>query len=378
MRALHIGRALQQVGTVTVAVVSADANDPHARQQTEKEFAVLPPVTPRLQPNRGAIQKLRWALDTHYLNVHGSVASPEDRKRLVSAFSSYDLIWVLNSRTANILHHWKWPHAHLDIDDVPSTYLRGVRASGASTRERWKARVQQVLLKRRESRLGQRFTTLSVCSEEDRAYLGGGDQLHVIPNGFQRPSEEPPRFLAGTQPRSGFIGLCSYAPNLDGVRWFLEKCWPEIRRAIPGICFRLIGKDSDTAIRPEDTDVDALGWVADPAEEIAGWSAMVIPIRFGGGTRIKLADAFSRKCPVVSTSLGAFGYGVEDGRQLRLGDTPDAFASACVDLVRNPIAAADMANQAWREFLEKWTWDAVAPKVVAAAEDCLRRQTRSP
>ena len=102
---------------------------------------------------------------------------------------------------------------------------------------------------------------------------------------------------------------------------------------------------------------------------------MVIPIRLGAGTRVKIADAFSRKCPVVSTRLGAYGYEVEDGRELRMVDDNDAgaFASACVALIRDREGAEAMAERAYEAFLEKWTWDAIAPRVWAAAEDCLRR-----
>jgi glycosyltransferase involved in cell wall biosynthesis len=179
-------------------------------------------------------------------------------------------------------------------------------------------------------------------------------------------------------PKIGFIGLYSYLPNLDGVRWFLLKCWPAIRLAVPGIRFRMIGKDTDGPLRPTAPNVDALGWVADPAAEIASWSAMVIPIRLGAGTRIKIADAFSRKCPVVSTSLGAFGYEVNDKQHLRIADDPAAFARACVELVRDRAGAAAMAERAWADFVVKWTWEAIAPRVWAAAEDCLRRGRASP
>ena len=144
---------------------------------------------------------------------------------------------------------------------------------------------------------------------------------------------------------------------------------------MPGIRFRLVGKDTHAALTSGAHDVDALGWVADPTAEIASWSAMVIPIRLGGGTRVKVADAFSRKCPVVSTHLGAFGYDVKHGRELLLADDPTDFASACVSLIRHPANAAHMAERAYRAFLEKWTWDAIAPRVWAAAEDCLRRSS---
>ncbi len=84
----------------------------------------------------------------------------------------------------------------------------------------------------------------------------------------------------------------------------------------------------------------------DPAAEIATWSAMVIPIRLGAGTGVKIADGFSRKCPVVSTQLGAFGYDVQHGRELLLvrDDDPVAFASACVSLIGEPANPARWQN----------------------------------
>jgi glycosyltransferase involved in cell wall biosynthesis len=99
---------------------------------------------------------------------------------------------------------------------------------------------------------------------------------------------------------------------------------------------------------------------------------MIIPVRYGGGTRIKIADAFSRKCPVVSTTVGAFGYEVDDGRHLLLADRPEEFSRACVDLVLNPARGTELAATAWTDFEKKWTWDAIAPKICAAAEHCIR------
>lgn len=373
LRALHVGRALQTIGRVTVLVVSSEANDPEARARTAVEFEVVPPIVPVVTGNRWLTTKLRRAFDTNYMNVHGYAAEPADRARLDALIREFDLVWVLNSRTPNILQRWSWPHAHLDLDDVPSTYLRTIARSAPRFLARAKARVQRQLLHRRERLFTQRFTTLSVCSAEDRNYLSAGSQLHVIPNGFQRPATPPARALQPECPRVGFIGLYSYAPNVDGVRWFLKDCWPRIRETIPHIRFRLIGKDTDGPLKPTDSAVDALGWVADPAAEIATWSAMIIPIHFGGGTRIKIAEAFSRKCPAASTTLGAFGYDVKHGQEIMLADTPRDFASACIDLVRDPERANAMAERAWTAFLEKWTWEAIMPKVAAAAADCLSR-----
>ena len=357
-------------------VVGSDATDTFAQTKTSREFSILPPVYPQVVPNRGLLKKVRWALDPSYLNLHGYVASLTDRARVMSYLSEYDLVWILNSRVPSILQRWGWLHSHLDVDDVPSTYFRSLAHNQRGIASRLKARIYRVLAKRRELMFMRRFTTLSVCSDEDWGYLGGGDRIHVIPNGFERPASVPVPKAFVKEPRIGFIGLCSYPPNADGVRWFLRDVWPTIRQAVTGIRFRLIGKNAEDLVDPRNSDVDALGWVEDPATEIGTWSVMAIPIRFGGGTRVKIADAFSRKCPVVSTSFGAFGYGVEDGRQLRLADMPEEFAAACIELVRDRDRAAAMAERAWSEFVEKWTWNAIAPRIWAAAEDCLCRSSQ--
>ncbi len=331
------------------------------------------PVLPQITSRHTFLQKLRRSLDRRSMNLHGYVASVADRTRIGALASDYDIVWVLNARTPNILQCWKWPHAHVDLDDVPSTYLRTVANSSSRWKERWKAHLSQKLMHRRELLFPERFTTLSVCSQADRTYLGGGERIHVIPNGFERPAVEPQRGVSADLPRIGFIGLYSYAPNLEGMRWFLSNCWETIRRSIPGIRLRLIGRETDGPLKPPNPDVDALGWVADPSAEIATWSTMIVPINLGGGTRIKIAEAFSRKCPAVSTSLGAFGYEVQNGKHLLIADDAESFSRACIELVQNPVRARDLAESAWLEYLEKWTWEAISPKVKAAAEDCLRR-----
>ncbi len=377
LRALHVGRALKQVGKVTLVVINSDAPELQNLRESGEEFSLAAPVVAEPSRHVGLIAKVRRAIDPRFLDVHGCTATPAERQRIGSLIAAHDLVWIMNSRTPNLLQQWAWRASHLDIDDVPSTYLRAKAEAATSSIGRWKARVQQSLLRRRERFYPQRFTTLSVCSDEDRAYLGNLAMIHVIPNGFARPATTPiPQPVS--PPRIGFIGLFSYPPNLEGVRWFLEHCWPALRQAVPGIRLRLVGKETDGPLRPSESDVDALGFVADPAAEIATWSAMAIPIRVGGGTRIKVAEAFSRKCPVVSTRLGAFGYAVEDRRHLRLADTASEFVQACVDLIQDRKAGAAMAEFAWREYLDRWTWDAIAPRVAAAAEDCLRRASSTP
>jgi polysaccharide biosynthesis protein PslH len=139
-----------------------------------------------------------------------------------------------------------------------------------------------------------------------------------------------------------------------------------------------VGRGSDGAAKPAGADIDGLGWLERTDDEIATWSAMIVPIRIGAGTRVKIAQGFGQKCPMVSTSLGAYGYDVAHGRELFLADSAQDFAAACVRVIQQPDEARQMAQRAWRQFLERWTWDAIQPQIWGAAEDCLRLNARNP
>jgi glycosyltransferase involved in cell wall biosynthesis len=265
----------------------------------------------------------------------------------------------------------RWPKTVLDIDDLPSRYQKSELKSAKSLTDRLLTMRRFWLWKRRERRLLQRFTLLGVCSKDDRDYLGGDERIHVIPNGFEPPATITPRSPA-SPPRVGFIGLLRYAPNRDGVEWFAARVWPEIKKACPAARFRLVGSGSDVEAPRLGADIDGLGWVADASAEIATWSLMIVPIRIGGGTRIKIAEGFSRKCPVVATPWGAFGYDVESGQEILLADKPAEFARACLSILQDPRRGEEMAARAWARYTTHWTWDAIEPRVAAAVEHGVR------
>ena len=370
LRALHIGRALKECGDVSVVVVNPDATWPDANKRTATEFRVVGEVEGAVV-GRGFSDRVRRTLDPRFHNVHALLAAKEEQQRIYQLAEAADIVWFLKLRSANILNRWHWPHSVMDIDDVPSTYSQTVSATAETIIERARRRLHVWIERRRERLLLERFTVLSVSSEVDRRLLGFAERLHVIPNGFERPAQVPIRNPA-SPPLIGFMGLFDYAPNYQGVRWFVDNCWQRIREEIPGVRLRLVGSGTDGPQRPNDAAVDGLGWVADPANEIASWSLMIVPIQTGAGTRIKLVDGFSRKCPVVSTAFGALGYDVESGRELLIADTPRGFADACIALIRDRGCALRMAERAYSTFLDKWTWEAIAPRVWAAADECLR------
>ena len=373
IRSLHIARALQRFGEVEVVVVDSVCGDQPSVDVLGRELKLAYELPVPAPVPTGVFTKIRSRLDPRAPFPHGIGVDPVSEQRLRETLKSYDLVWIFKLRTANMFRFQQWPCSVLDIDDLPSGVCQTVAESHTVARERRRARGQMAQWQRREGLLGERFSVLTVCSEADRRKLKTDAPVHVIPSGF----DPPPHGLSrqpSSPPRLGFIGLFDYEPNIEGVRWFIQHCWPEVKRRIPDARLRLVGRGSEAVFGGLSPDIETLGWVEDADREISGWSAMIVPLLVGGGTRVKIAEGFSRKCPIVATSLGAFGYEVESPRDLLLADQPGDFAGACVRLIEEPGMAVEMAERAYARYLQLWTWEAIAPRIWKAAEDALTRR----
>jgi glycosyltransferase involved in cell wall biosynthesis len=376
VRCRQVLRALQEIGKVEMVFLNLEMRNLFSVGKPgcilAHEFAVQ-------QPSIGIAGKIRRSLDPRTDYPNGWGVGQDALRRVHHSLEQFDLIWFFNSSTADMFPDCAWPRSVVDVDDIPSSYFRTSLRLKNGLVHNVNALRRLFLWQRREKRFGDRFTVLTVCSEEDKQYLtrmGVTAPIHVVPNGFERPRVEPLRDPA-IPPRVGFIGTFEYSPNREGIEWFVRECWPRIKRQVPGARLRLVGSGSDDIhLKAAGSDIDGLGWVPDPTEELQTWSVMVVPILSGAGTRVKIAHGLSRKCPIVSTGLGAFGYGVEDGCEMYIRDSASSFADACVSALTRPEEAAQMAERGWSRFVESWTWEATRPLVWAAAEDCLRRNSR--
>ncbi len=179
-----------------------------------------------------------------------------------------------------------------------------------------------------------------VCSEQDRQALAGRGRAEVVvlPNAvpIQGPLPAPPRdgpftFL--------FIGTLGYYPNLDGVSWWCREVLPWLRQAAPAP-FRLLvvgagGGDVYDAVDGAE-EVEVIGAVPEVGPWYERAHAVVVPIRAGGGTRIKVLESFSHRRPVVSTTIGAEGIATVSEEHLLVADAPETFADQCARLMRDP------------------------------------------
>ena len=314
--------------------------------------------------------RVRHELDPRFMNTEWMQAAAADRAWLQSAIAAHDLVWVHGLDLANGFGLWRWPASVLDIDDIPSSVHRSRLALAAGIRKNFQQRWQISRWQRHENTLAERFNAVCVCSEPDVKKINFPQKTFVVRNGFDAPQNPVVRQPA-TPLRIGFIGNFGHGPNRQGVEWFLEKVWPLIRQKNPSVRLRLAGAKSAEINWPANQNVDALGWVAETEAEMATWSLAIVPVLTGGGTRVKIAEALSRRCPMVSTSLGAYGYDLADGQDILLADSAETFAARCRQILDAPAVGQMLAENSWKKFIERWTWEAQADRVAKVVASVL-------
>jgi polysaccharide biosynthesis protein PslH len=373
MRAFFIRQALEAIGNVHMVVAHPERLS-ECEQKRLEDLPAIHYMNIHRVPSGGIVKKARWVFDPMIPHPHGNGVDLENDLLVRLEAQKYDLVWFNKLRTANSFSTWSWPHSVVDIDDVPSTFEYSIMRSSCNPIQKLFSGVRHISWRRREGLLDRRFSVLAVCSDDDRSYLEKMNMIapiHVIPNGAELPLRLAPR-NPSFPPRIGFVGLLDYFPNREGLNWFLKSCWPLIRRHAPETRLRIAGKGGETIVNGNSGEIDSLGYVHDLEAEIATWSAMIVPIRIGGGTREKIAYGFGLRCPIVSTSLGASGYDIQSGEEILLADAARDFADSCIKIIRHQVDVFDLTEKAHQKFLLNWNWDAISRRVWAAAEDCFR------
>ena len=189
-----------------------------------------------------------------------------------------------------------------------------------------------------ENRTVPRFDDVYVCSTMDRELLqarfSSKARFVTVPNVVSgwNPSPRSPAdpfiFL--------FVGSLSYPPNRDAVMFFCRNILPQLRRmAAAPFRVQIVGQKPDEELRKlnNGSDIEVVGSVPDVSPFYLAAGAAIVPLRAGGGTRIKILEAFSCAVPVVSTAVGAEGLEVEDGKNILIADAPEDFAARCSLLI---------------------------------------------
>jgi sugar transferase (PEP-CTERM/EpsH1 system associated) len=264
----------------------------------------------------------------------------------------------------------------LVFDDHNAEYVIQQRAFETDVRQprRWIAAayslVQWRRLRRYERwacRAADRVVAVSKTDAEALRQLAPGLEPFVVPNGvdlsFCSSTFVPlsDRQAPGMQDLV-FVGKMDFRPNVDAVLWFSQKVLPLVRKEAPETRLWVVGKDPHPRLTSlwEDPAVVLTGWVDDVRPYIAGAAVYVIPLRIGGGTRLKVLEAMGMGKAIVSTSLGCEGFELVADRDLVLADEPEQFAAETVNLLNDAVRRKDLGSAA-RDFAAKYDWRTIVP-----------------
>jgi polysaccharide biosynthesis protein PslH len=223
-------------------------------------------------------------------------------------------------------------------------------------------------------------TQVSVSDSDTDLFraMGMTNVLGAVPTGvdcdFFQPPAEPAK-----KPVLAFLGSMDWDANQDAVRWFTTEILPRIRAKVPQAEFLGIGRNPPAALRAlaeSDPLIRLTGTVPDVRPHMADAAAMVLPLRVGGGTRIKVYEAMAMGAPVISTTIGAEGLDYTHGRNILIADTAEAFAEETIRLLQSPALAAGIAAEARTHVAEKYSWGSVAEIFSRYCEQTLERAKR--
>lgn len=174
-----------------------------------------------------------------------------------------------------------------------------------------------------------------------------------------------------------FTGSMDWLPNVDAIKWFCDEVLPLIRVKVPNVKLTVVGRKPGRELMElsqRDSSVVVTGRVDDVRPFMEKAAAYIVPIRIGGGTRLKIYEALAMEMPMVSTTVGAEGLPIRDGEELLIADTPEAFAKAVIRILSDSGFAAELGNRAAISVREKFGWGRVAAQFAKICQQACDNQ----
>ena len=268
---------------------------------------------------------------------------------------SVNLIWpgrALKTPTLLFQHNVEsliWKRMHDNATGLKRAYLRG----------QWQR------MRKFEFESSARFDGVVAVSEEDAAIMRKDYALRNILGAV--PTGVDCEFFAESKwPRQEhslvFLGSMDWMPNIDAVEFFTGEIWPAVKKKFPHATFTIVGRNPPAKVKELEKRIPGVrvtGTVDDVRPFLAAAAAMIVPLRVGGGTRIKIFEGMATGIPVISTRIGAEGLPVTHGENILLADTPAEFAAQIAAVFEKPAAAAGIGASGRTLVREKFGWESV-------------------
>jgi glycosyltransferase involved in cell wall biosynthesis len=238
---------------------------------------------------------------------------------------------------------------------------------------RWRRELGWKKFAKWEAGVCRRFDAVTMVSDLDKETLlkAAPDlrRVHVVPNGV-----DTEHYTAdGRAPEANVLvynGALTYDANLDAVKYFASDIYPILAERLPGVRLVVTGRHDgvDLGGISDCPGIELVGYVPDIRDVLRRASACVVPLRHGGGSRLKILEAMAAGVPVVSTSMGVEGIDAEHGRHLLLAESPAEFAEAAHRLLAYPEETGEMTSRARALVENRYCWSAIGAEFARIVE----------
>jgi sugar transferase (PEP-CTERM/EpsH1 system associated) len=215
-----------------------------------------------------------------------------------------------------------------------------------------------------EKRIAGYFDRMFLVSEQEMAYFPGGadaTRLAVMSNGVDMEFFTPslPIVALSAAPSLIFTGVMDYRPNVEGVRWFVERIYPRIQALAPAVRFYVVGSQPTVEVRrlARRSGVVVTGFVEDIRDYLAGAAVCVVPLRIARGIQNKVLEAMAMAKAVVATTAAVEGILARPGEDFLVADDEESFAGAVLDLLADPCKMRRIGDNARQCVERSYSWD---------------------
>jgi sugar transferase (PEP-CTERM/EpsH1 system associated) len=273
-------------------------------------------------------------------------------------------------------------HTVLDLHNIESLVMKRYAEFQRNPLKQWYAHHTSTKLAAYERQICAQFDRCLTCSDEDRDRLhalAGVVRTSVIPNGVDVEAFKADMRVETTTNSILFVGRMDYHANVDGIRWFCREVFPLLLRNRSDLTLKIVGTNPTEEVRrlAVPRQIEVTGYVEDTRPFLKKASVVIIPLRIGGGTRLKLLEAFAMGKAVVSTTVGAEGIAASPNKEILLADSAEQFADQTHTALMDGALRARLGIAA-RRFVElRYDWEAIVGRLNAVYDDCLATPSNS-
>jgi glycosyltransferase involved in cell wall biosynthesis len=264
--------------------------------------------------------------------------------------------------------------AVIDLHNVYSALAARAAAEHRSPAARLYLRREARLLQKVEERAARGVNALMAVSEDDARFFAAWHAAgpRVVPNGVDCAAYRHLPVGRSGAPLILYVGAMSWEPNVAAAEFLCREALPAVRRRVTDACVRIVGREPPQRLRDAGQlpGVEIAGGVPDVVPHLAEARLLAVPLQAGGGTRLKILEAFAAGLPVVSTAVGCEGLGVVDGEHLVIAER-DRFADAVADLLANVSRGQELAARGRVLVEERFDWGTVGQAACAAVAEAL-------